>query len=245
MVANAEVGGNFTVDGGLTVLGASLLQALTINGSFGVTGSVIVNMNVGTQTLTVTGAATVGSLIVSANSTGVAASITNANAGGTGLVVQAASSSNSALLIKDYLGNNLFQVRGNGDVIGLGGLTISGATTLLGSLDVKTALLSNLQTGVTVNNTPVTIYTAALVHGANVGGLVLVTGTKVGDATIQFTDWVCVLSSLTANLVTGITTSGGAGRVYSWSGLNLQLQMTAAESYRVCALPQLVGTPGA
>ena len=139
-------------------------------------------------------------------------------------------------------------VGGTANVLGnlgvAGSVVVSGATQLLTTLDVRTAITSNGQAGVTVGTSATTLYTAALVNGADVGGMVLVCGTRVGNAAIQFVDWVLVMTDGAASLISGHSKGAADSRVYSWSGLNFQLTM-GANSYHVTAFPTLVGTAGA
>jgi len=122
-----------------------------------------------------------------------------------------------------------------------GGITAGGAV-IQGVIDVRTSVQSYGQTGVTYSSTPVTIFTTTRPHSpADVGGLVLVCGSRLSDPAIQFIDLLLVMTDGTRTVVSSHNKGAANPRTYTWSGLSLQIS-TVSDTYIAHTLPIMVGS---
>lgn len=171
-----------------------------------------------------------------------------ANAVRLGSAVVLTSTSGEDLVLNAPATNRSILFKYNGTLLGAfaatGGFAIGASTPDPGTgafaLAGKTKYYGGAGTSVTGATT---IFTAAQVNSADVGVWLLVSGTKSGDATIQFTDIVCAISNSGATLVAGQSKGAADSRTYTVSGLDVQLAM-GANTYKVWAMPFVVGTPG-
>lgn len=259
---NATIGGTLAVTGAmstgaLTPASLAVTGAATVGTTLGVTGDFSVATNKFTVaaasgntviagTLGVTGAvALTADLAIATNKFTVSAASGNTLIAGTLTQTgDAAFAGNIALA-----SGRLLYLDGGGDTMideasanvmrfRAGGVEAARMTAL--GLSVKTAILCDQQAGVSVSTSATTIYTGVQVSSADIGGMVIVTGTKTGDATIQFTDWLLWISNTSVSLVTGASKGAAASRSYTVSGLALQLAM-GSSTYKISVLPVVAG----